>query len=386
MPTETRPLNRAILSDLEVVEEQLIVVEAGEQPEATDIDWLCVDLGDTDPSTEDAAARVLGSVEPALAERGRALITGARAATQRDLAALRNRLWPTLHYQRVYRASDGTIERTDVNGKSALDEAGEDGFVVACLRREAAMAPDVTAEKFDAKAAGWNGDPGSPQYGHHRWMRRLLALCAKPRQGERTIDAGSGAGWVGIEAAIRGADLSAFDPSPEMVKFVRSNAEEAGVAVDARVGFVEEPPFDGDFELVLNSGVISFAPDPEHFLDGIDRLVKKGGRLVIGDLNPKSRGFARRRRGRLIIPVRELNGVTREEMIERLKKRGYDVDFVRYYQLTWPIPELGHHSRSHLVCWVLLQWNRGLSALDAMFGSRAAWAFDSWIVGATKRR
>ena len=80
-----------------------------------------------------------------------------------------------------------------------------------------------------------------------------------------------------------------------MVKFTNENAAKEGVKVEAQAGFVEKPPWSEPFSLVLNSGVVSFAPDAERYLASLDALVAKGGRLAIGDLNPLSRGMAKRR-------------------------------------------------------------------------------------------
>lgn len=383
MPASTLALD-PILSDLDVTAQPAFLDIQGGAGENLDLAQIEI------PASKATDAQFAGGVREALdrslSERGLALLVGHGQVSDDDLCALRNHVWPVLHIQRVYRLRSGeAIRRIDVTGVTKLDaNADQDGFVIACRRRAAAMAPDVTKEKFDAKAAGWNGHPGTPQYGHYRWMRRLLAILGRPTQGTVTMDAGSGAGWVGIEAALRGGVLSSFDPSPEMVKFVESNAKENGLPVTARVGFCEEPPFDEDYELVLNSGVISFSPDPDRFMEGIDRLVRSGGRLVIGDLNPKSRGFSRRRKHRLIIPVRELNGLTREDVVARLEKRGYTIEGRRYYQLTWPIPELGHRTKSHFIGWCLLQLNRALSSFDAMIGSPFSGLFDSWIIVARK--
>ncbi len=348
--------------------------------------WIHIGLGVADATSPSVAAGAVCAADAALDATGTVIISGERTIDVRGAATLRDHLWPALHVTRVYLMKRGEpIERLGIHGGTRLDARAErDGYVVTAMRRVHAMSPEVTAEKFDGTAAGWNGDPESPAYGHFRWMRRLLAVLARPRPGERVLDAGSGAGWVGLEAALMGARLSAFDPSPEMVRFVERNAKELGVDVDARVGFMERPPFDEPFDLVLNSGVISFAPDPDVFLDGLDPLVKPGGRLVIGDINPRSRGFRRRRRDRPILPSRELNGLPRETMIRKLEARGYRVEFVRYYQSSWPFPELLFKTKRKLVGWIILQWNRLASAADAAFGSRMASRFDSWIVGARK--
>lgn len=305
------------------------------------------------------------------------------------LARFRNGIWPQLHVPRFYRLAAGRpIQRIDVEGKTELTgNSDREATVVFAVRRAYAMSPAFTQVKFDKKASGWNGVPGSPSYPHFRWMRRLLSDLGPPRPGEHVLDAGSGAGWVGIEAGLKAklGRLCAFDPSSEMTKFVVQNAKDNGLEIDARVGFVEEPPFQEQFDLVYNSGVISFAPDPQRFLDGIDRVVKPGGRLIIGDLNPNSSGFRRRRRERPLLPTRELHGVPRAQIVKWLEARGYRVDFVRFYQLTYPIPEIAHQTNSHLIGRVLLAANQILTGLDAMMGSPLESLFDSWIVGATRK-
>ncbi|MBI4881478.1 MAG: hypothetical protein HY812_17720, partial [Planctomycetes bacterium] len=199
--------------------------------------FLVVDAGEAAPDAPGLAAGAVARARASLAERGRLVIAGARAASARELAALREGLWPALHVARVYRFARGNaIERTDARGAQALAGAGaadSSGYVVAAFFREHALSPAATAEKFDAAASGWNGDPSSPAYGHYRWMRRLLAVLGRPRPGERVLDAGAGAGWVGLEAALLGGRLSSFDPSAEMVRLVRQNAALLGVEVDA---------------------------------------------------------------------------------------------------------------------------------------------------------
>ena len=306
------------------------------------------------------------------------------------LARLRDACWPTAHLAAIYRCgADGRIKRHAI-GDDALLGAVADGparTVIHVRSRAEAMGRPTTRAKFDANAAGWNGNPGSPTYAHYRWMRRLLAEVARPEAGTRTLDAGCGTGWVGIEAALMGARVSAFDPSPAMVELARQNARDSGVPLDARVGFVEEVPFDDRFELVLNSGVISFAPDPQVYMDRLDRLVAPGGLLVIGDLNPVSAGFRRRRRRMPLLPVRELSGLTREQAEALLLARDYTIEARRYYQVTFPVPELTAlaEKKGHgWACPAFLALNRAATGLDALLGSPFAGRFDSWILRARK--
>lgn len=310
--------------------------------------------------------------------------------TDAALAALRDAVWPLGHLSAVYRvAADGAISCRTSGEKLALPERVAGGPLAALhvRPRVEALSQPVTRAKFDANAALWNGDPGSPGYGHYRWMRRLLAEVARPPKGARTLDAGCGTGWVGLEAARLGAKVSAFDPSPAMVELAKRNAKDIGVELDARVGFVEGAPFDQPFEIVLNSGVISFAPDPEIFLARLDALVAPGGLLVIGDINPAGRGFRRRRRTHLLLPVRELNGLLRPTIEKLLVARGYRIEARRFYQLSFPVPELmaiAEKRRSSFACSLLLGSNRVACGVDAALGSPFSGSFDSWILRARK--
>lgn len=354
------------------------IVEDLELPSA-DID--VIELDDLAPGRAGEITAALG--------RGQVLVVVDGLPAPERIAPLRDALWPGGHLTALYGiAADGAVRRHALAGDRELPAriSGNPRTVLWVRDREAALGRATTVAKFDANATGWNGVPGTPTYGHYRWMRKLLADVADVRPGQRTLDAGCGAGWVGIEAALHGAEASAFDPSPEMVRIASENAQQAGVALDARVGFVEDVPFDEPFELVLNSGVISFAPDADDYLASLDAAVAPGGTLVIGDLNPLSRGFARRRK-RPLLPARELNGLRREEVERGLQRRGYTLEDHWYYQLSFPIPEAMTVSEARfggLGCGLALGLNKLATWFDHALGSRMPSQFDSWIIRARK--
>lgn len=312
------------------------------------------------------------------------------------LAAWRDALWPLLHLGAVWTASGSGLRRTTLQGTE--EQAGPhdwSGAVLVASRRSHVLAPDSTAQKFDANAKGWDGEPGTPGYGHFRWMRRLVALQAgRPANGggsfQRILDFGSGAGWVGVEAALRnpGASLAAFDPSPAMVEIAAGNAQAAGIAdFTGRVGFGEAPPFPAEgeepYDLVLSSGVISFSPDHEAWMDGLARTVAPGGTLVVGDIHGGSTGFRRRRRTKPLLPVRELSACRREDVRAGLEARGFTFDRWFGYQLSRPVPELMHLDATRLggvLSWPLLAINRLAAGADRALGSPAQGLFDSWVM------
>lgn len=303
-----------------------------------------------------------------------------------EIARWRNALWPTWHVGTLHRFAQGTVERETLQGRTRLEgKAGVHGVLLAAHRRERVLSPDATVAKFDKNAAGWDGDPKSPGYPHHRWMRRFVADFAgkdRLRDARAILDFGSGAGWVGIEAALQAprASLSAFDPSSEMIRLAEENARANGVSrFEARTGFGESPPFPGPFDLVISSGVWSFAPDAERWIDGLASTVAPGGTLVFGDIHRDSKGMRRRRSEKPLLPAREMNAKTRDEARSALERRGFRFEAWAGYQLTSPIPELRHFSEKRLgglLNPALLAWNRASAARGSSDPDR----FDSWVV------
>lgn len=349
-----------------------------------DLGPLLADLG---ASAAELGSRVVVAPAGAPALRtiprdGWALALVPGEPTEAELAEHRNRLWPDLHVVALFRCGAERIARDTLQGREKLKSAcAFRGVVLAARRREEVLSPTATVAKFDQNAGGWNGEPGRPGYAHFRWMRRYVGLYAPPRKGERILDFGCGAGWVGIEAALAagGAALAAFDPSPEMVRNAEANARASGLTeFRGRTGFGEAPPFDERFELVISSGVVSFSPDQRAWFDGLVRCVAPGGRLVVGDLNPSSRGMLHRRATRPLLPARELNAIEAGAAQRELERRGFVHAETAGYQLTRPVPQLAHWSDAKLggaLSGLLLAWNRFRAGPTGNLG-----AFDSWVM------
>lgn len=348
-------------------------------------------LLDAAGSAPERLGALLDAAWPRLAPHGWLLLVVPGAPDERELAAWRNAAWPRLHLVAWFETGPAGTRRHLLAGATSLDSASAASSVVlAFLRREHVLSPDATVEKFDHNAASWNGLPGSPGYGHFRWMRRLVGRFARAREGERVLDFGCGAGWVGIEAAqgLARVAVRAFDPSPEMVRIATGNARASGVAdFEGRTGFGERPPWPADgeppFDLVISSGVVSFSPDFEAWMEGLVGTLRPAGRLVIGDLNPRSRGMRRRRRSRPLLPVRELNARGADEVRAWLQARGFRHRETAGYQLTSPVPQAMHFSATRLggvLNGPLLLANRAMTALDRATGDALAGCFDSWVM------
>ncbi|QDV07456.1 N5-glutamine S-adenosyl-L-methionine-dependent methyltransferase [Planctomycetes bacterium Poly30] len=319
----------------------------------------------------------------------------------RRLATWRNSLWPMIHVGAILRCQGGRARRITLGGTEEVEGTFDfDGAVLFGRRTAHVMAPEATVEKFDKNASGWDGQPGGPGYPHFRWMRRFVGHFVQPLPAPknggplRVLDFGCGAGWVGIEVAKAVGDvyLASFDPSPEMVKITGKNAEKEGVQrFEGRVGFGEAPPFGGvhegatneRFDYVVSSGVVSFSPDVEAWMDGLVATLAPGADLVVGDIHPLSKGFLRRRMRKPLLPVREMNARTREAIRAGLEARGLKHVRSGAYQITRPIPELMHLNETKLkglLTYPLLWMNKLMTALDGSFGSPMQDRFDSWVM------
>jgi ubiquinone/menaquinone biosynthesis C-methylase UbiE len=159
------------------------------------------------------------------------------------------------------------------------------------------LAPAGFAVALAAVALWWRRNPSACPYSQRFWVeaphpfitrRRLLEILA-PVAGERLLEIGPGTGYYTLPVAERlGADgvLQIFDLQQEMLDHAMRAARENGIGNlvptlgDARTLPYEDDRFDGAF-LVTVLGEI---PDQEAALRELARVIKTGGRLVVGEL------------------------------------------------------------------------------------------------------
>ncbi len=129
-----------------------------------------------------------------------------------------------------------------------------------------------------------------------RLERRLILELAGGVVGRTVLDVGCGDGDFAVELARRGASVTAIDASPEMIGAAMRRAAQQSVAVTLGVATAQQLPFAAEqFDLVTAITILCFVDDPSSVFREIARVLRPGGRLVIGELGKWSTWAAGRR-------------------------------------------------------------------------------------------
>ena len=150
-------------------------------------------------------------------------------------------------------------------------------------------------DKFGALANRW-WDPDGPQKALHALNPVRLDYVARRAKlsGAVALDVGCGGGLLSEALAAAGAEVTAIDLAPELVKVARLHRLESQVAVDYRLQSAEalaaERP--GAFDVVTCMEMLEHVPDPAAILHACATLLKPGGRLFLSTLNRTSAAFA----------------------------------------------------------------------------------------------
>jgi ubiquinone/menaquinone biosynthesis C-methylase UbiE len=148
-----------------------------------------------------------------------------------------------------------------------------------------------------AAALWWRKNPSACPYAQRFWVeaphplitRERLRMALEPEVGERILEIGPGTGyytlelaeWLGNEGAL---DL--LDVQQEMLDHsMRRVAERGLINVTATHGDATALPYDDDsFDGVVLTTVLGEIPDQVAALREIARVLRPGGRLVVGEL------------------------------------------------------------------------------------------------------
>jgi protein-L-isoaspartate O-methyltransferase len=162
-----------------------------------------------------------------------------------------------------------------------------------------------------AAALWWRKNPSACPYGQRFWVeaphplitRQRLAQVLAPETGERLLEIGPGTGYytLGLADAVgREGGLEIFDIQQEMLDHTMQQVGDRGLSnVTATQGDATALPYAEDsFDAVVLVTVLGEIPEREAALAEVKRVLKDGGRLVVGELfgDPHFQGLAGLRR------------------------------------------------------------------------------------------
>lgn len=109
---------------------------------------------------------------------------------------------------------------------------------------------------------------------------KLIIELAQPGSGMKVLDVGCGDGTLSEKLSALGAQVTGIDPNPDMVE----KAKRTGCG-QFFVGDGEPLPFPEDaFDQVVAMTVLCVSGQPDCMVSEMARVLRPGGRLVIGEL------------------------------------------------------------------------------------------------------
>jgi len=143
----------------------------------------------------------------------------------------------------------------------------------------------------------WRRNPSACPYSQRFWVeaphpfitRKRLLEILEPAPGERILEIGPGTGYYSLPVAERlspGGTLEIFDLQQEMLDHTMRQARERALDnLVSRQGDAERLPYpDGSFDAAFLVTVLGEIPDQSKALAELARVLRQGGRLVVGEL------------------------------------------------------------------------------------------------------
>jgi SAM-dependent methyltransferase len=120
-------------------------------------------------------------------------------------------------------------------------------------------------------------------------VSELLCEAADVRTGWRVLDVACGHGNTALGAARRGAITTGLDFVPALLDRARERAAAERLEIEWREGDAEALPFaDGEFDAVLSTFGVMFAPDQPRAAAELARVCRAGGRIGLASWTPDS--------------------------------------------------------------------------------------------------
>ena len=118
------------------------------------------------------------------------------------------------------------------------------------------------------------------------WIQEALPYL----QGPRVLEISFGTGYL-LTKYASSFDTYGLDCNERMISLAKSNLKKKGIAASLQRGSVEVLPYKKEsFDAIVNTMSLSGYPDGMKAISEMHRVLRKGGRLIIIDVNYPSNG------------------------------------------------------------------------------------------------
>lgn len=118
---------------------------------------------------------------------------------------------------------------------------------------------------------------------------KVVMELLHPQPGEKILDVGCGTGNYSIKIGLKGLKIIGVDCSESMLKIARAKAKKLNLDIEFILADAMNLPFkDNFFDACLSVAVVEFFTDQTRGLEEMFRVVRTGGKIVVGFLNRES--------------------------------------------------------------------------------------------------
>ena len=147
--------------------------------------------------------------------------------------------------------------------------------------------PDFAAIKTRQQATWSSGDYAAVAQSIHM-VAESICEAVDLHAGARVLDVATGSGNTALAAARRHADVIGVDYVPALLQRGRERAGAERLHVEFREGDCEALPFGAaEFDCVLSTFGVMFAPDHQRTADELARVCKPGGKIGLAHWTPE---------------------------------------------------------------------------------------------------
>jgi SAM-dependent methyltransferase len=150
-----------------------------------------------------------------------------------------------------------------------------------------AAASDLAALKMRQQAA-WSSGNYAVVGTTLQIVGEQLCEALDLRPGAKVLDVAAGNGMASLAAARRWCTVTSTDYVPALLERGRARAEAEGLAIEFMEADAEDLPFDdGEFDTVLSTFGVMFAPNQDRAAAELLRVCKAKGRIGLANWTPE---------------------------------------------------------------------------------------------------